>query len=590
MNSDIVLFAIRGALKLGQQARAAYVDSTRGRALVLPLPDFEPEGSFVGAVNFFRELTVEAPPQLVALVAKMLRNEVFTHTEEQLLIDYQNDILLRAFPGTHRTADGSPLSEVSLDALVEIRQWQRGSDPNPTTLQRIAGSLIEIGVDYFIEIPGALDSHASSGRALKAFLTGLDDVSFSEAALADLPHRLFVAVMESVASTPELIAADPKIQALIRITTRGLTEDVAARIEALRAAGEDNLSKEERIRAWGETVFRSLLTKAGAHVLSDPEGYLDLEGAGQRAVVANVGSALVGIVADTPFGGLDNLFTRASLDRLTDAALLAVGEHPELVLGDKSRLGALVGQLATDLAATESTFVRGIMPELARIVVDATGEHLELLWPEAQSDPGKNLALVAAKTIVETLSTPAADGDSWKPRFRTTDLVKVVDATMEELVMNPGWLIAALDDDRPALKAALESLVQVMRRRGNGYLSQDLAIDLLLAGLHAATLRSEFLEEIPNRGPLIGALLDALLAEIFSIDDPTLAWRLVKHEVLEGMLVVIVEVLNDTKLDARVLEPVTAVIRQQVEIVQSGEGWSIDDFGQALIDELQGGF
>ena len=74
------------------------------------------------------------------------------------------------------------------------------------------------------------------------------------------------------------------------------------------------------------------------------------------------------------------------------------------------------------------------------------------------------------------------------------------------------------------------------------------------------------------------------------MDDPTLAWRMVKHEVLDGMLTVIVEVLNDTKLDARVLAPVTAVIRQQVEIVQSGEGWSIDDFGQALIDELGGGF
>ena len=51
MNSDIVIFAIRSALKLGEQARAAYVDSTRQRALVLPLPDFAPGTSFIGAVN-----------------------------------------------------------------------------------------------------------------------------------------------------------------------------------------------------------------------------------------------------------------------------------------------------------------------------------------------------------------------------------------------------------------------------------------------------------------------------------------------------------------------------------------------------------
>ena len=37
--AEIVLFAIQGALKLGTESRAAYVDATRRRDLVLPLPD-----------------------------------------------------------------------------------------------------------------------------------------------------------------------------------------------------------------------------------------------------------------------------------------------------------------------------------------------------------------------------------------------------------------------------------------------------------------------------------------------------------------------------------------------------------------------
>lgn len=586
MNADIVLFAIRGALKLGQQARAAYVDSTRRRALVLPLPDFVPENSFVGAVNFFRELAVEGPPQLVELVAKMNRNEAFTETEEQLLIEYQNDILLRAFPDRSRTVDGSSISEDSIDALVEIRQWQRGSDPDPTTLQRLAGSLVEIGVDYFAEMPGALDENSRGGRALQAFLTGLDQVSFSETALGDLPHRLFVAAMESVTTTPELISDDPKIQNLIRVTTRGLTADIATRIEALRAAGEDNLSKEERIRAWGETVFRSLLSNAGAHVLSDPALFLDLDGAGERALVGGVGQALVGVVADAPFGELENLFTRASLDRVTDAALRAVGEHPELVLGDEARLGPLVSRLATDLAGADSLFVRGAMPELTRIVLDATGENLELFWPQSEANPRKNLALVAAKSIVDALTAPPSEGEPWRPRLRTSDLIEVVDVTLQELAMNSGWLTAAIADDSPVLSTALEAMMSVLRARGNRHLSQDLAIELLTIGLRAAALRSEFLDVVPNRGPLIAALLDALLAEILAIEDPAVAWRLVKHEVIAGMLDVMVDVLNETRLDASVVDPVSAVIRRQVEIVRSGERWTIDDFGEALVEEF----
>ena len=39
-SAALVLFAIRSALKLGQQLRLAYVDNTKRRELVLPLPNF----------------------------------------------------------------------------------------------------------------------------------------------------------------------------------------------------------------------------------------------------------------------------------------------------------------------------------------------------------------------------------------------------------------------------------------------------------------------------------------------------------------------------------------------------------------------
>ena len=38
--AELIMFAIRSAIKLGQQSREAYVDATRRTALVLPLPSF----------------------------------------------------------------------------------------------------------------------------------------------------------------------------------------------------------------------------------------------------------------------------------------------------------------------------------------------------------------------------------------------------------------------------------------------------------------------------------------------------------------------------------------------------------------------
>ena len=49
----LVLFAIRSSIKLGQQMRQAYVDSTKRRDLVLPLPNFFSTPDLISAVNYF---------------------------------------------------------------------------------------------------------------------------------------------------------------------------------------------------------------------------------------------------------------------------------------------------------------------------------------------------------------------------------------------------------------------------------------------------------------------------------------------------------------------------------------------------------
>jgi hypothetical protein len=135
--SETVLFAIRGALKLGMQARAAYVDATRRRALVLPILDFQFTSDVTAATSFFLANLPEEPEQLVALVHKAQRAQPFTPEEEVQLLEYHS--LHKFTPrdtdkGHAIAADGSVFEAGSLNALVAIRQWERGGDPNPSTL------------------------------------------------------------------------------------------------------------------------------------------------------------------------------------------------------------------------------------------------------------------------------------------------------------------------------------------------------------------------------------------------------------------------------------------------------------------------
>ena len=55
VSSDLILFAIQSALKLGVQARAAYVDATSRRSLLLPLPNYQAKSNVHDAVEYFKD-------------------------------------------------------------------------------------------------------------------------------------------------------------------------------------------------------------------------------------------------------------------------------------------------------------------------------------------------------------------------------------------------------------------------------------------------------------------------------------------------------------------------------------------------------
>jgi hypothetical protein len=208
---SLILFAVQCALKLGAQARQAYVDSTIGAALVLPLPNFATDFTVEQAVARFRTTPQTSwPPGAVALMTR-LGTAALTPDEQQRLVLLALEAQL-ADPDTFKTIqplpDGTFLTPAAIRALVQIRQWSSADNPNPTPLQRIAGTLFQIGVDYFATVPGGMNLNSSQGRIVHALLATLDTVDFatvdlrSKTALQDLPLRLFVATADTIAAQP----------------------------------------------------------------------------------------------------------------------------------------------------------------------------------------------------------------------------------------------------------------------------------------------------------------------------------------------------------------------------------------------------
>jgi len=83
---EIVLFAIRSGIKLGQQMRQAYVDSTKNRELVLPLPNFFGKTDITSALDYFEtdgKAHVKDASRLAELLKKHHPPESVLSSEEE---------------------------------------------------------------------------------------------------------------------------------------------------------------------------------------------------------------------------------------------------------------------------------------------------------------------------------------------------------------------------------------------------------------------------------------------------------------------------------------------------------------------------
>ncbi|MFM1892484.1 MAG: hypothetical protein RLZ44_1561 [Pseudomonadota bacterium] len=591
MNADLVLFAIRGALQVGSQARVACVNSAKRTALVLPLPDFNRAPSFSAAVDFFADLQHEGPAQLVALIRKIRDNEPFATEEREQLIEYHNDELAKAaFGGADfkNLDDGTALSAESFNALVTIAQWQRGADPNPTVLQSIAGSLLDVCVDYFVQTPDSLDASSRKGRALKSFLTALDDISFAQAPVKQLPRKLMIGVLETIDANPDLLTSDSRYQEIIGCTARSLVTDVGARLIHV----EDDLTRTERIEAWGESVFRSVLSSTGQLILSDTGRYLGVDDKGRQALVECTGHAILGMVDKAPQGGLEAVFSGANLEQLVDTVLLVLAENPSLVTADDSRLGPLIASAAADIAAIDALEHKGLVPEVVRLIVSATGENADLIWPN-MADPAGNLALTAARTVISVITEPPPAGAAWKVRLSDADIAQVTETVLVELASNPAWLIDELGHGESTLQAVLQATFGVIRARGQNILSKQSGLHILQASIQAVAQRRELARKLPNGDALVAAVIDACLASLLNTGNESALWQLARGETLEAVLDVTLQAIS--RIDFSAISPtavvslVDLVLQEHVALLQGGAAWDAQAFAGALEAKLNAG-
>ncbi len=592
-SAALVMFAIRSAIKLGQQTRLAYVDATKRRDLVLPLPNFFSAIDDTSAAQYFADSGqsyVTQTPRLKELLDKRKTTTGLSADEKDELLalyaEFRNlDLVKRG--ELNPAVDGTHLDVEELTALITVRQWRRGTDPNPPVVQRLAGAFIEIGVDYFVNVPGALHKGSRQGRAVLGFLEAMDEINFSETQLRDLPERLFVATLETISDHGELLSGDPKVQQLVKVVSTSLSADVAGHIEKIRQSGggAGNLVLENRALDWADLVFRSVLSSAGREVLADPKGLLGIEGPGASAAVGHVGTAVLDLILDHPTRELDKVFSRRGLETVLQASLTVVAEHPELLIRSKNEgLKNLLSGVATELGQYDTLLTPDLLPALTRLILEKTGENIELLWPDLADGPGKNIPLTAVKATLAILAQKPEPGAKWKPEFGRAELIAVSEAVLDEIIANPQWVIAEAEKVDDNVRIALDAVLEVLRARGDARLSRSTAVAVLKASIRAVTLRKEFLNKIPSTGqPLVAATLDAVLSQIFEGDgDAHSAWQLAREEAVKVVVETVLSQVAKSGIDKKAVGKVRAVMKKQIARLKKGKGFGVLAFETQL--------
>lgn len=458
LTAEAIIFSINAAIKLGRNTQRAYARSIKSKSIVLPLPMFDATPNIDRAHRFFEDKDEKlGGHQFVAQIEQLgfLFARFDTHgllpDQGQAYIEYYQSLRGTLQADQADTIDDSRLNADDLVSLLRIRQWEQGRMPKNRPLQLIAGTLVELGIDYFSQVPGALNTHSSMGKAMRSFLSAIDDIPFSDSdefkeMSATILPKLFISAAEVMGDLSADLSSDVRLQRFIQTTSKGIAEDVFKRMKDLRGPAATETVE------WGQLLLRSMVKNAGNYVCNASSELFDTNEGGSQLIRETGLVLLDAILADPHQLGLKQGFNVETMDKLVAAALRTTAEHPHMI-SNKDGIRQIISSIAQAMA--DSGIRRpDLLPELARLILAQSAEHLPLLWHPGQEN-GQHLLVLTVRQLMMALSQPTTGEGTWRPQLSKGQILGIAENLFDEVVRNPQW-IKEKANERPMLRQTLD--------------------------------------------------------------------------------------------------------------------------------------
>nr|MBC8218382.1 hypothetical protein [Planctomycetota bacterium] len=212
MDPSLVMSAIDAGVRLGRKLHETLVDETAERSLILPM------GNLIGSVvrndalDYFREhkeLTAPGGPY-----RGLSDDERVAAYKTLMAIDQRLDLQESSFAEAREIV-------ISLKKFEKFRDGFGANSP----LQRILGTVVEIGIDFLIAHPEQVPGGSSARKVISAFLANLDDVEFAEGSKSEIAGDILVAALGTLGESAPLIDDDKRLQSIIGGISKALIEE-----------------------------------------------------------------------------------------------------------------------------------------------------------------------------------------------------------------------------------------------------------------------------------------------------------------------------------------------------------------------------
>jgi hypothetical protein len=556
---ELILFGIQAGLRIYAAGRQAYIDGTRDRAIILPLP--RPVDETIDTVVGWFNLNDEGrrirdqTPAVQALLQHPAQNANELKSLRTLYMQQLD-------PNT--AINERPISAGDLAALVSVRQWAAGDSGAPLSpLQQLGGTLIDVAVDFFANTPGVVSLNRPEGRLLLAFLKAADSVEFASTPAKELAPQLLVGVFRAVAITPELLVGGQKEQLLLGGISTSLATAINTKLTNSTALDRQNAKE------WVEVLAASFAKGAANTVLSNPSIFLPGGGDATTKVLQVIVSQITDLAIGPDRFTLQNVISEDGLTKIIRSALGAVALNPDIIPTSNPGLRKLIVEISQTLADSPMPAAKDLAPTIVEIVLNRSAANLDALWGGDRQDPGHNLLVVASKQTLTALAAAFGPGEK-PPTFVKDQLLSILDAVFAQVEETPEWLVDHLDTSDPKLKpvlgAALTAVLQGLKGHPPSKLSASLASDIVVAALGAVSAKVEFLNRLPVGGAEAQAALTIVVREVLSSAFNSTApfpqrWQLIQTSTIRALMAEAFSALAKKGITAPNLEVLRTVLQ-----------------------------